>query len=256
MISLPEPPSILHITTMTMPSSLSTPSPLCASFTLPALRAEHLTKRITRPLDDDLVILEDVSFTVAPGQRLAIVGASGSGKSTLLGLLAGLDLPTHGEVWYGDMALSHLDEEGRAHWRAQQVGFVFQAFHLLPQLTALENVMLPLELIGAAQPRQLAGELLTQVGLGQRFTHYPAQLSGGEQQRVAIARAFATRPRLLFADEPTGNLDQRTGERISALLFDLNQAQGTTLVLVTHDPVLAARCERQVRLEAGRLVEG
>jgi putative ABC transport system ATP-binding protein len=187
---------------------------------------------------------------------VAIVGVSGSGKSTLLGLLAGLDLPSAGEVFLSRYRLNDLDEDGRARVRGELVGFIFQSFQLLPSLTALENVMLPLELRGDREPRDQATELLSRVGLEGRLQHYPKQLSGGEQQRVAIARAFATEPAILFADEPTGNLDNVTGERIIDLLFRLNRDKGTTLVLVTHDEHLASRCERLIHLEAGRVASG
>ena len=203
-----------------------------------------------------LTILEDVSFDVAAGEAVAIVGASGSGKTTLLGLLAGLDVPTAGQVLIDGQDLSRLDEDGRAALRRRLVGFVFQSFQLLPALNALENVMLPMELAGNASAREAALALLARVGLGERLTHYPRQLSGGEQQRVAIARAFAGPPKLLFADEPTGNLDSATGEEIVNLMFDLNREQNTTLLLVTHDEKLAARCGRRLRLAAGRLVNG
>jgi putative ABC transport system ATP-binding protein len=219
------------------------------------LRAEDLGKSVATP-DGELVILADVTLEVAAGESLAIVGASGSGKSTLLGLLAGLDAPTTGRVLLDGQDLTTLDEDGRAALRAGRVGFVFQSFQLLPGLNALENVMLPLELAGSTAPREQAREVLGRVGLGERLGHYPRQLSGGEQQRVAIARAFAAAPRLLFADEPTGNLDQRTGERIVDLLFALNRETATTLVLVTHDPRLARPCDRTVELEAGRLAGG
>ena len=201
-----------------------------------------------------LEILREVSFGVAPGESVAIVGVSGSGKSTLLGLLAGLDLPTAGRIELAGACLNDLDEDGRARLRGDRVGFVFQSFQLLPGLTALENVMLPLELAGAPDAWAQAADLLERVGLEARMTHYPRQLSGGEQQRVAIARAFAMTPAVLFADEPTGNLDAATGARIISLLFELNAERGTTLVLVTHDPDLARRCQRTIRLEAGRLV--
>jgi len=201
-----------------------------------------------------LTILDDVSFQVAAGESVAVVGASGAGKSTLLALLAGLDEPSTGAVWLEGIELSALDEDGRAAARARHVGFVFQSFHLIPSLTALENVMLPLELAGRADARAGAREVLRQVGLESRLRHYPRQLSAGEQQRVAIARAFVTRPSVLFADEPTGNLDTATGARVIQLLFDLNAAAGTTLVLVTHDRELAARCGRIIELNAGRLV--
>ncbi len=201
-----------------------------------------------------LTILDDVSFTVAAGESVAVVGASGAGKSTLLALLAGLDEPNAGAVWLEGIELSALDEDGRAAARARHVGFVFQSFHLVPSLTAHENVMLPLELAGRADARAAARAVLQQVGLGPRLGHYPRQLSGGEQQRVAIARAFVTRPSVLFADEPTGNLDTTTGGRVIELLFDLNDANGTTLVLVTHDRAIASRCNRVIELDAGRLV--
>ena len=198
--------------------------------------------------------MHDVSIEIGAGESVAIVGASGAGKSTLLALLAGLDTPTSGKVWLDGQDLTALDEDGRARLRAQRVGFVFQSFHLIPALTALENVMLPLELAGRSDARRAALETLDQVGLGARTAHYPRQLSGGEQQRVAIARAFVTRPAVLFADEPTGNLDAVTGERIAELLFRLNERAHTTLVLVTHERVLAARCERVLHMEAGRVV--
>ncbi|AXK73651.1 ATP-binding cassette domain-containing protein [Lysobacter sp. TY2-98] len=219
-----------------------------------ALVAEGLGKHVPLP-SGDLVILRDVGFAIAPGEAVAIVGASGSGKSTLLSLLAGLDVPSNGRVMLDGAALSTLDEDGRARVRGEKVGFVFQNFQLLPSLTALENVMLPLELRGDAQAEPPARAILQRVGLGERLGHYPRQLSGGEQQRVALARAFVTRPGLLFADEPTGNLDTRTGAAIIDLLFELNAQAGTTLVLVTHDDALAARCSRRLRLDAGRLVD-
>jgi putative ABC transport system ATP-binding protein len=202
-----------------------------------------------------LTILDDVSLQVAAGETVAVVGASGAGKSTLLALLAGLDEPSAGAVWLSGTELSALDEDGRAEARARHVGFVFQSFHLVPSLTALENVMLPLELAGRRDARAAAREALAQVGLAGRLGHYPRQLSGGEQQRVAIARAFVTRPAVLFADEPTGNLDTATGARVIDLLFDLNAANGTTLVLVTHDRSIAGRCNRVIELDAGRLVK-
>ena len=201
-----------------------------------------------------LTILDDVSFAVAAGETVAIVGASGAGKSTLLALLAGLDEPSAGGVWLEGIELSALDEDGRAAARARHVGFVFQSFHLVPSLTAHENVMLPLELAGRSDARAAARAVLQQVGLAPRLGHYPRQLSGGEQQRVAIARAFVTRPSVLFADEPTGNLDTATGGRVIELLFDLNSANGTTLVLVTHDRAIAGRCNRLIELDAGRLI--
>jgi putative ABC transport system ATP-binding protein len=217
------------------------------------LEARSLRKEVTSP-EGKLTILDDVDLAVAEGETVAIVGASGAGKSTLLALLAGLDEPTQGAVWLEGIELSALDEDGRAAERAKHVGFVFQSFHLIPSLTALENVMLPLELAGRADARAAAREVLTQVGLEGRLGHYPRQLSGGEQQRVAIARAFVTRPAVLFADEPTGNLDTTTGARVIQLLFELNQATGTTLVLVTHDSEIAERCDRVIRMDAGRLV--
>ena len=201
-----------------------------------------------------LTILKGVSLKFEAGEAVAIVGASGSGKSTLLGLMAGLDIASSGEIILDGHGLSSLDEEERAILRGQLVGFVFQSFQLLPSLTALENVMLPIELKGDAAAREKAVDLLDRVGLTERWHHYPNQLSGGEQQRIAIARAFATEARILFADEPTGNLDTATGAKIVDLLFDLNKAFSTTLVLVTHDERLAARCDRQVRLVAGEVV--
>ena len=217
------------------------------------LETRGVRKEVSSP-EGTLTILDDVSLSVAAGESVAIVGTSGAGKSTLLALLAGLDEPTAGEVWLSGEALSSMDEDGRAAARARHVGFVFQSFHLVPSLTAIENVMLPLELAGRADARAAAREVLDKVGLASRLGHYPRQLSGGEQQRVAIARAFVTRPTVLFADEPTGNLDTATGERVIQLLFDLNRASGTTLILVTHDRALAARCDRVVQIEAGRLV--
>ena len=217
------------------------------------LAAFNLTKQVSSP-EGSLTILDDVSFSVAPGESIAIVGASGAGKSTLLSLLAGLDVPTHGHVVLNGQDLGKLDEDGRAIVRAESVGFVFQSFHLVPSLNALENVMLPLELAGAADARARSRDIIDKVGLGQRWSHYPAQLSGGEKQRVALARAFATEPAVLFADEPTGNLDSRTGEKIMQLMFDLNRSSSTTLVLVTHDNGLAERCDRILSLDAGKLV--
>ncbi len=202
-----------------------------------------------------LTILHDISFTVMPGESVAIVGASGSGKSTLLGLLAGLDVPGSGEVLLDGVALSLLDEDARAALRGRLLGFVFQSFQLLPSLTALENVMLPLELAAHPEAGKVAGEWLDRVGLAQRARHYPRHLSGGEQQRVALARAFATSPRLVLADEPTGNLDAQTGAQIVEMIFELNAREGTTLILVTHDEAIAARCQRRLRIHAGRLQE-
>ena len=216
------------------------------------LKAENLCKQVSSP-EGSLTIVDDVSLDIAAGESVAVTGPSGAGKSTLLALLAGLDVPTSGRVLLAGQDLTRLDEDGRARLRAQRVGFVFQSFHLIPALTALENVMLPLELAGLGDARRIAAETMTGVGLGERTGHYPRQLSGGEQQRVAIARAFVTRPAVLFADEPTGNLDTATGARIGELLFDLNAHAHTTLVLVTHDRELAARCGRVVpRMEAGR----
>ena len=218
------------------------------------LVASGLGKRVRLP-DHELTILDDIGFRIAPGEAVAIVGASGSGKSTLLSLLAGLDAPSSGYVSLGDVKLSALDEDGRAKLRGERIGFVFQSFQLLPALTALENVMLPLELRGDRDAESPAREILARVGLAERLDHYPRQLSGGEQQRVALARAFVTGPALLFADEPTGNLDTATGQAIIDLLFELNTQLGTTLVLVTHDEQLAAHCGRTLRLVAGRLAK-
>jgi len=219
----------------------------------PVVRAADLTK-IVQSGDSPLTILDHVSFEVEAGESVAIVGASGSGKTTLLGLLAGLDRATGGEVWLEGMALSPMDEDARAGVRQRLLGFVFQSFQLLPALTALENVMLPLELAGAPDAAQRARAWLDRVGLAQRTTHYPKQLSGGEQQRVAIARAFAGEPRLLLADEPTGNLDAATGAEVADLMFRLNRERATTLVLVTHDVEIAGRCARRLSLASGRLV--
>jgi putative ABC transport system ATP-binding protein len=218
------------------------------------IKVEALGKDVAGS-DGLLTILHDVSFVVQAGESLAIVGASGSGKSTLLGLLAGLDLPSRGRVLLGGKSLAELDEDGRAALRAEALGFVFQSFQLLPALTALENVMLPLDLAGRADARRPALAMLERVGLGERTGHYPKHLSGGEQQRVALARAFVTAPSLLLADEPTGNLDAATGAAIIELMFRMNDEQGTTLILVTHDEALAARCGRVLRLSAGRLIE-
>ena len=218
-----------------------------------ALQVSGLGKRVPLP-SGELTILDGVGFTIARGDTVAIVGASGSGKSTLLALMAGLDTPSSGTVMLEGEALSSLNEDGRARVRGEKVGFVFQSFQLLPSLTALENVMLPLELRGDGDVQSPAMAILQKVGLGERLGHYPRQLSGGEQQRVALARAFVTRPSVLFADEPTGNLDTLTGQAIIELLFDLNAGAGTTLVLVTHDEHLASRCGRMLRLDGGRLV--
>ncbi len=217
------------------------------------LKAVNLSKQVSSP-EGSLTIVDDVSLDIGAGESVAVTGPSGAGKSTLLALLAGLDIPTAGRVLLEGHDLTQLDEDGRARLRAQRVGFVFQSFHLIPALTALENVMLPLELAGRTDARGVATATLAGVGLKDRTGHYPRQLSGGEQQRVAIARAFVTRPAVLFADEPTGNLDTATGTRVGELLFELNTHAHTTLVLVTHDRELAARCGRVVRMEAGRVV--
>ena len=216
------------------------------------LRATGLVKRVATA-EGELTILDDVHLDIATGSQAAIVGESGSGKTTLLGILAGLDLPTSGDVWLDGERITALDEEQRARVRARCVGFVFQTFQLIESLTALENVMLPLELRGESKAREGARGFLDRVGLAARTTHYPRQLSGGEQQRVAIARAFASGPQVLFADEPTGNLDTETGSRVADLLFELNREAGTTLVLVTHDVALAARCGMTIALQAGRI---
>lgn len=218
----------------------------------PIIIASHLTKQVNAP-EGQLTILNDIHLEIHPGEAVAILGASGSGKSTLLGLLAGLDRPTSGKVELLGTDLNHLDEDDCARLRAGQVGFVFQSFHLLPHLTALENVMLPIELVSHPQAKKLALETLEQVGLSHRLAHFPTQLSGGEQQRVAIARAFACRPRILFADEPTGNLDQTTGNKIIDLLFSLRAETGTTLVLVTHDAQLAKSCDQCYGLNEGQI---
>ena len=217
------------------------------------LEARGLSKQVSSP-EGTLAILDNVEFSIDRGETVAVMGASGAGKSTLLALLAGLDTPTAGSVHLAGHDLGALDEDGRAAVRARHVGFVFQSFHLVPSLTALENAMLPLELAGRGDARAAALEVLGRVGLGDRVGHYPRQLSGGEQQRVAIARAFVTRPDVLFADEPTGNLDAATGARVVDLLFGLNREAGATLVLVTHDRALADRCGRVIRLDAGRVV--
>src|SRR5579863_2925734 len=217
------------------------------------LEAKNVSKTVASP-EGQLTILADVSLSVRTGETLAIVGASGAGKSTLLALLAGLDSPSTGRVLIAGADLTELDEDGRAAIRGKHVGFVFQSFHLIPSLTALENVMLPLELAQRRDARQVAVTALAQVGLTPRLAHYPKQLSGGEQQRVAIARAFVTHPAVLFADEPTGNLDTATGQRIADLLFELNRSTGSTLVLVTHDRALAGRCNRVLELDAGHTV--
>lgn len=217
------------------------------------VQAVSLSKQVLSG-DKPLIILHDASFTVSAGESVAIVGTSGSGKSTLLGLLAGLDVPSQGTVMLNGTDLFLLSEDGRARLRGELAGFVFQSFQLLPALSALENVMLPLELQGAADARPRAMESLREVGLADRAHHLPKHLSGGEQQRVALARAFVVHPKILFADEPTGNLDAETGSQVIDLMFELNQAQRTTLILVTHDEALANRCGRQLRIMAGRIV--
>jgi len=221
----------------------------------PIIAVQKITKQVADSTGT-LTILHDIDFRLAPQASVAIVGASGSGKSTLLSILAGLDTPTSGTVMLAGQDLFKLDEDARAELRSRTVGFVFQSFQLLANLTALENVMLPLELMGRADARVAATDMLNRVGLGERLRHYPRVLSGGEQQRVALARAFVVRPAVLLADEPTGSLDYATGETVMALMFDLNREAGTTLVLVTHDARIAARCDRQLRIEAGRLVDG
>jgi putative ABC transport system ATP-binding protein len=219
----------------------------------PIVQATALTKQVSTG-EDQLIILQDINLAVNAGEAVAVVGASGSGKSTLLGLLAGLDTPSSGKVHLDGEDIFSLDEDGRAALRGRLLGFVFQSFQLLPALTALENVMLPLELAGVSNARAPALELLERVGLGMRLKHYPKQLSGGEQQRVAIARAFVTHPQLLLADEPTGNLDSATGAQIIELMFELNHERGTTLILVTHDEAISSRCARRIRLAGGRVV--
>lgn len=218
----------------------------------PVVEARGVEKRVASP-EGELTILSAVDLAIFARETVAVVGASGSGKSTLIGLLAGLDLPSSGIVRLDGHDLTEIDEDGRAALRGQLVGFVFQSFQLLPNLTALENVTLPLELAGEPKPRRRGQDIIERVGLEHRLHHYPRQLSGGEQQRVAMARAFATEPKVLFADEPTGNLDRNTGGRVADLLFELNREQGTTLVLVTHDPRLADPCDRVVKLDGGRL---
>lgn len=221
---------------------------------MPAIIVDKLTRQV-QDADGELTILDNISFSLDAGQTLAIVGASGSGKSTLLGLLAGLDVPTSGSVSVMDTRLFDLDEDERAAWRGKHLGFVFQNFQLLPQMTALENVLLPLELAGRRDARERAQLMLERVGLSDRLKHYPRTLSGGEQQRVALARAFACEPALLFADEPTGSLDAATGERVIDLMFELNREAGATLVLVTHDQALAGRCDQRLALHSGQLQE-
>lgn len=224
-----------------------------SSISLPAIEAIHLAKRVV-DATGELTILHDLHFTVQAGETLAIVGASGSGKTTLLGLLAGLDTPSEGTVKLNGVDIFALDEDGRARLRMEKLGFVFQSFQLLSHLNALENVMLPLELRRDPDARARAEAMLARVGLTSRLKHYPKYLSGGEQQRVALARAFVTEPPLLFADEPTGSLDAVTGEAVIDLMFELNRERGSTLVLVTHDPLIAARCQRKITIEAGKLV--
>jgi putative ABC transport system ATP-binding protein len=219
----------------------------------PLIAVQRVTKQVADSTGS-LTILHDIDFALRPRESVAIVGASGSGKSTLLAIMAGLDVPTSGGVRLAGTDLFALDEDARAEVRSRQVGFVFQSFQLLGNLTALENVMLPLELLGRADARQAALEMLHRVGLGERLAHYPKVLSGGEQQRVALARAFVVRPAVLLADEPTGSLDFATGAKVMELMFDMNREAGTTLVLVTHDTAIAKRCQRQLRIEAGRLV--
>lgn len=218
------------------------------------VQAEALGKQVTSP-EGTLIILKDINLSIKQGESLAVIGVSGSGKSTLLGLLAGLDMPTAGRVILNGIDLSELNEDGRARIRNQFVGFVFQSFHLLPALSALENTALPLELAGSGQSEKLARQKLEEVGLAERLHHYPNQLSGGEQQRVAIARAFVGNPRILYADEPTGNLDQKTAKRIIDLLFKMNKENGTTLVMVTHDNEIAKHCDRQIVIAGGQLTE-
>ena len=224
------------------------------SATSPLIAVDHVTKQVNDS-SGVLTILHDIDFALAARESAAIVGASGSGKSTLLSIVAGLDVPTRGTVRLAGIDLFALDEDARAAVRAERLGFVFQNFQLLSHLTALENVMLPLELLGRSDARARAREMLQRVGLGERLGHYPKVLSGGEQQRVALARAFVVEPSVLLADEPTGSLDHATGERVMQLMFDMNREAGTTLVLVTHDRGIAARCERQIRIEAGHVVE-
>ena len=219
-----------------------------------ALVVKNVSKTVSSP-EGKLTILSDINFIVSKGESVAIVGASGAGKSTLLGLMAGLDSATKGRIFLNGHDLTDMDEDGRATVRAQNVGFVFQSFHLIPSLNALENVMLPLELIGRHSAKKIAQEILYELGLKERISHYPHQLSGGEKQRVAIARAFASEPTVLFADEPTGNLDTKSGENIMKTMFTLNQESTTTLLLVTHDKQLASMCKREIILDAGLLID-
>ncbi|MDG1122925.1 MAG: ABC transporter ATP-binding protein [Glaciecola sp.] len=218
------------------------------------IKTKDLIKTVSTS-EGELQILQPVNFSVKAGESIAIVGASGSGKSTLLGLLAGLDTASSGEIWLDDAPLHELDEEARAQLRGEKVGFIFQSFMLVPSLTALENIMLPAEIVGLDNPKARALAVLKQVGVEHRAGHYPNQLSGGEQQRVAIARAFITSPKILFADEPTGNLDAQNSDNVESLLFALNKQSNTTLILVTHDPELAKKCDRQLAMTAGELVE-
>ncbi|QIZ75843.1 ABC transporter ATP-binding protein [Ferrimonas lipolytica] len=227
---------------------------MTSSQSAPAIVVRALSQKVST-LDGTLSILDGVNLEILQGQSVAIIGSSGAGKSTLLSLLAGLDRASEGEIWLAGEPLHQLDEEQRAALRGRSVGFIFQSFMLVDSLTALENVMLPLELSGGDDPHKQASQLLERVGLSQRLDHFPNQLSGGEQQRVAIARAFASKPQILFADEPTGNLDHQNSETVEELLFSLNRELGTTLVLVTHDLELAKRCQRQVRMHAGQLEE-
>ena len=219
---------------------------------IPLLKAKNITKEVNSP-EGVLTIVSDINIDVHQGQAISIVGPSGSGKTSLLAILAGLDLPSKGQVWLADQEITSLDEDTRAQIRGEKVGFVFQSFHLLSRLSAVENVMLPLEIKGDRQAKQKALKALTRVGLKKRGSHLPNQLSGGEKQRVAIARAFVTRPTILFADEPTGNLDKASTQSVGELLFSINQESDTTLILVTHDPVLAGRCELTYQLDEGRI---
>jgi putative ABC transport system ATP-binding protein len=219
-----------------------------------ALVVKNVSKTVSSP-EGKLTILSNIDFIVTKGESVAIVGASGAGKSTLLGLMAGLDTTSTGKIFLNGHELSDMNEDGRADVRAKNVGFIFQSFHLIPSLNALENVMLPLELVGKQSAKKIAQEILFELGLKQRISHYPHQLSGGEKQRVAIARAFASEPTVLFADEPTGNLDTKTGENIMKTMFKLNQESTTTLILVTHDKALASMCKREIILDAGLLVK-
>ena len=219
---------------------------------IPLLKAKNITKEVNSP-EGVLTIVSDINIAVHQGQAISIVGPSGSGKTSLLAILAGLDLPSKGQVWLADQEITSLDEDTRAQIRGEKVGFVFQSFHLLSRLSAVENVMLPLEIKGDRQAKQKALKALTRVGLKKRASHLPNQLSGGEKQRVAIARAFVTRPTILFADEPTGNLDKASTQSVGELLFSINQESDTTLILVTHDPVLAGRCEVTYQLDEGRI---